>query len=98
MNTGSIYLKQGKIDLAYDFAIKSMDFAEEIGFPNAIRGASFLLYQIYKEKRQFDKALEMYEIHILMRDSITNDANQKAAIQTQLQFEYDKRQQLIVCG
>ncbi len=91
MNTGSIYLKQGKIDLAYDFAIKSMDLAEEIGFPNAIRGASFLLYQIYKEKRQFDKALEMYETHILMRDSITNDANQKAAIQTQLQFEYDKK-------
>jgi hypothetical protein len=38
------------------------------------------------------KALEMYKLHIQMKDSINNEATQKATIRQQTQHEFEKAQ------
>ncbi|MDP3555742.1 MAG: hypothetical protein Q8T03_00120, partial [Bacteroidota bacterium] len=38
------------------------------------------------------EAFEMYELEIKMRDSITNQETQKAAIKKQLQYTYEKKE------
>ena len=40
------------------------------------------------------KALEMYKLHITMKDSLNNEATQKASIQQQSKYEYEKQKVL----
>ncbi|MBC7865364.1 MAG: tetratricopeptide repeat protein, partial [Bacteroidia bacterium] len=72
-------------------AKKSFRIASELGFPASIRNASELLFKIYKKKNTPKPALEMYELFILMRDSINNEQTKKATIKSQLKYEYEKK-------
>lgn len=51
---------------------------------------STILKRIQKPK----EALEMYELHIQMRDSINNEKTQKATIRQQTKYEFEKAQLL----
>jgi serine phosphatase RsbU (regulator of sigma subunit) len=90
VNIGNLYLKNNNIKMAESKAIQAYDIAREIGFPEDTRDAAELLYKIYKKKGQWQKALEMQEIYIAMRDSINNEESQKAATKKLLQYQYEK--------
>jgi signal transduction histidine kinase len=47
------------------------------------------LSDTYKAVGQTAKALQYYELHIAVRDSITNDDNRKEAFKSQYKYEYD---------
>ena len=51
-------------------------------------GAAPVIAQIAKKQGDFQKALEMYELYILMRDSINNEETQKANIRQQTKYEF----------
>lgn len=88
-NIGNTLVKQGEITLAAIYAKRSMHTAEELGFPENIRNAATLLKKIYKKQNNFQKAFEMYELEVKMRDSINNEETQKAAVKKQMQYQYE---------
>jgi len=65
--------------------------SKELGYPKSIKRASNLLYFIYSKTGKYKDALNMYEVHIQMRDSINNESTQKAAIKQSMQYEYEKQ-------
>jgi len=67
-------------------------FAQEIGSPQFISNNSGLLSNIAKQQGNYEEALEMFELYILMRDSIKNEKTQKAAIRQQTKYEFEKAQ------
>ncbi|MAO31933.1 MAG: hypothetical protein CL824_00365 [Crocinitomicaceae bacterium] len=54
-------------------AQKTFDLAYEIGDVQLLKKASYFLYKIYKKENNLDKALEMYEVFVEMRDSLSGD-------------------------
>lgn len=90
-NIGIIYNMMGDHDQAILYGKEALAVAEEAGIVSQIRFASKLLYMAYKSKGQFGKALEMYEMYIVMRDSLLNEENTRAAIETKLQYDYEKQ-------
>jgi tetratricopeptide (TPR) repeat protein len=88
---GQVYFKEGNIKMAFDYALKSMVVAQELGYPASIKRSAELLNKVYKKQGKYKEASEMFELFIQMRDSLNNLALQKAAVQKEMQFEYEQK-------
>ncbi|WP_170227947.1 tetratricopeptide repeat protein [Vicingus serpentipes] len=90
-NISKIYLSQGKLNIAKEYALKAFKIAKEIGQPDKLKTAAEICSDIYKKQGEGMKALDMFKLHIQMRDSINNKENQKVTIQQQAKYEYEKQ-------
>lgn len=88
----SLEAKLGKWEIAKEKTMRAYNMALAKGYVYEIRDLSILLSSINKNEGNYQKALEMYELHIQMRDSIKNEETQKAAIRQQTKYEFEKQQ------
>ena len=102
-NIGVIELERGALTSALNYGMRGLEIAREIGSPRRISMSSRLMSKVAKKQgnlttdpvlrqARFQEALEMYELHILMRDSIKNEETQKASIRQQTKYEFEKAQ------
>jgi len=91
-NIGYVYMSQGELTNAFNYGLRGLEIAREIGSPRWISDNSGLLSKVAKKQGNYEEALEMYELHIQMRDSIKNEATQKATIRQQTKYEFEKAQ------
>ena len=91
INIGDIYHKRGQLKEALAYSLKSLTISQQIGSPERIKYASSLLSYIYETQSKGMKALEMYKLHIKMKDSLNNEETQKAATQQQAKYAYEKQ-------
>jgi serine phosphatase RsbU (regulator of sigma subunit) len=89
-NIASVYISMGKLNDALSHAKKSLDLAQEIGYPMDIQNASESLYKIYNIKSDFKNALLYHELYVAMRDSLHNENNERAILSQALKYEYEK--------
>lgn len=92
VNIGKVYNKQKKYQNAIKYAQKSFIISKEIGAPERIQKAADLLYNAYKRIGNHSEALKYYEEYIAMRDSLNNDEVTKKAIQSSLQYDFEKKE------
>ena len=90
-NIGKVYLRQSKINEAFQYAVISMKVAKESNSPENILAASQLLKLIYIRKGDFKKALEMTDLFIDLSFSIEKENSRKIAIQKEFQYAYEKK-------
>ena len=76
---------------ALPYAKRSFDLAIISNLPTRIMNSANTLRKAYTGTNQPAKALEIYEVYILTRDSIDSKANRKAVIKNQIQTEYEKK-------
>lgn len=88
-NLSNIYFSEKRYEKALQIGNRSLLLAHEIGSTEGIRNAEQLLYSIYKAKGEFKDAIEHYERYIVFRDSVLNDETKKAALEKQVQYEFD---------
>ncbi len=93
-NIGNIEFINGKINDAEKHGQYSLELSREIGYPENIQRAAFLLSNVYEKEQKGMPALEMYKLYILMRDSINNEETQKANAQLQARFIYEKQKSI----
>jgi tetratricopeptide (TPR) repeat protein len=91
INLSALSIETKKYDEALTYALKSMEISKTIKYPENIRESAHKLYTIYKTKKDYQKAVQNYELFIQMRDSINNESNRKASIKSQLKYEYEKQ-------
>ncbi|MDF1672286.1 MAG: tetratricopeptide repeat protein [Vicingaceae bacterium] len=91
-NLGNLEFLRNNIKAAEEYGLRSFSLAQEIGYPNKINSAANLLSNVYEKQGKGMKALEMYKLAIVMRDSTINEENQKATIRQQTQYEFEKEQ------
>lgn len=91
LSLADIYREQGKTEEAYEFSIKAFNLANTTGAALEKRDAANLLWKLYAQKSNFQKALEMHELFIQTRDSLESEENQKEVIRQQYQYEYEKQ-------
>lgn len=94
VNIGDILLNKGLINGAKGalfYAQKSLELGQKLGFSESVKYSTNLLSKIYEKQNNGLKALEMYKLHIQMRDSINNEETKKATAQQQAKYEYEKQ-------
>lgn len=96
-NIGQIALDQGVIlgdGGALSMTKKSLEIAQEIGYPRSIKFAAALLSAIYEKQGNHKKALEMRNLEIQMRDSLASEEAIKAIAKQEAKYEYEKQKAL----
>ena len=92
---GTLHFNQNDLDKAAYYSQKSLALAKAIDSPFAITAAAALASDVYKALNQWNKAFEMKELHIKMRDSVNNVESQKNVIRQQAKYEIEKKEQAI---
>jgi len=90
-NISSTEYNRGNIIAAERIAKRGLIMGQEIGYPGEIKNSAKLLSDIYKKQNKGIKALKMFKLYVTMSDSIYNEATQKASVQQQAQYEYEKQ-------
>lgn len=90
VNIGNIHNAKNNLDSALTYGLQSLEFAKASGSPDNIKRASQLLYDVYKKKGVYEKALEMHELILVMSDSLLNLETRKATYRQQVKYEFDK--------
>lgn len=92
INLARAFFMSGNYSKANVLAQTALQMSQELGYPNSIRDAAKLLYELAKEKGDFKTALFMNELFVTMRDSIANLENEKLTFRQQTKFEFEKAQ------
>ncbi len=85
---------QGNYKQAIDYGNQAFQLAEEIGDIEYSKDISWDLYGSYKAVGNHQKALEMHELSIALRDSILSEKNQRASIEQEYKYDYEKQKAL----
>ena len=88
---GEVRLATGQLKEAEKSVLASLELARELGFPEVISNCCRTLARIYQLQGNYPQAYRMLQEHQLMKDSILNDINKKAAMKLSLQFEFEKK-------
>lgn len=87
---GSFYHQEGNYTKALKYVSEALDLAKEIEAIKQIEDAAGNLYLIYKDLGKPEKALEMHELYIEMRDSILNEESRRDVLKQEFQYQYEK--------
>ena len=88
------FLNLNNLDSARFFAENAYQLSIEASYPEQQQEAAKMLRIYYERKKNFEKALHYSDIYILLKDSLVNEGNKKAALKQSLQYEYDKQKVL----
>ena len=94
-NLSKTYLKLKDYATAEHYAFIALKMAEDIGDIETIIDANMLLSILYEQTSDFKKSLNYYHKFISIRDSIYNEENLKNTVQTQLQFDFEKKEMIV---
>ena len=92
-NISSYLLNHGQTAAALANSNKAFKLADNTGQPDLIMRSASSLKKIYKKQNKYKEALEMYELEVKMKDSLSNETTRKAAVKKQLQIEYEMQAQ-----
>ncbi len=90
-NQSNLVLARNQYSTSIRYNARALSIAEDIGVPVNIRDAANSLYQAYKSNGELDKALEMHELYLKMKDSIENDNIQRKIIEQEFRNEFEKQ-------
>ncbi len=90
-NIAKLHFDRKNYGKALEVATEGLNVAKMGGSIYNVMQLSELLSRIYKVKGDSKNALSSYELYIAMRDSVTNEETQKAAVKSQLKYEFEKK-------
>ena len=91
---GDLYLTMKDNNKAEKYTAEGLRITEKLGVLEGIQGANEKLSEICARTGREKKALEYYKTAILIKDSIYNKENAKKLVQSQMQYEFDKKEAL----
>ncbi len=91
---GSVYNKTGQLTEAVEYLSRSVTIGEELGMPEIIMAASEVLSKVYEKQNNFRKAYNFQVLFKQMSDSLNNAENLKKITQLEMQYEFDKQQEI----
>lgn len=91
---GHLELEKGNFSKSERYAEEAMDYAQKSYNIRFIRTTYELLQDIYTEKQDYKKALEVNVLYNQFKDSIYNDEVRTKALETSVEFEYEKQKEI----
>lgn len=93
-NIAHIYYDDNNMIQSAAYGKKALTLAKENKHAANIKKSAELLARVYENLNKGMEALEMYKLFISTRDTIANIQTQKATIEQNLQYEFDKKEAL----
>ncbi|MBK7854275.1 MAG: tetratricopeptide repeat protein [Bacteroidetes bacterium] len=91
---GAIYLKLKEYKKANIYVDKGLELAKEINGMAELKDSYYNLAAMNENTGDYKMAYRNYKMHILYRDSLLNEENTKKTVQSQMQYESDKKEAL----
>lgn len=92
INIGAICIELKKYNEAEQHLNIAKEKALEMGLIFSLEECYNVLTTLYTKTNRFKEAFEAYQKQITYRDSIMSEKNQKALVEKEMQFEFDKKQ------
>jgi serine phosphatase RsbU (regulator of sigma subunit)/Tfp pilus assembly protein PilF len=90
------YFLSGETKRALTSGLSSLELSRQLPYPENIRNAAAVLKRIYVQLDQPREALEMFELYIRMRDSLSNEEKRKIVLKSEFKYEFEKKEALLV--
>ncbi|WP_258104156.1 tetratricopeptide repeat-containing sensor histidine kinase [Marinoscillum sp. MHG1-6] len=87
-----LYREQGSIEKAIEKSLASVALAKQMGLKEQIMDASYMLYELHKERGHFQKALNFYLDYSSYKDSITNLESVQQMANLRTEYEVGQKQ------
>jgi tetratricopeptide (TPR) repeat protein len=91
-NIGDAYILQKKYDIAKKYLLESKALSTQIGNHDVLRDTYRALAVLYKDQNNYKEAYDNYNNYIAYRDSLNNEEADKKIVQSQMNFEFDKKE------
>lgn len=92
INIGDIYLKQNKNEEATDYLKKGLQLAKETGNKYRIKESYNAISRLDSTMTNWKSAYDNNKMYYLYRDSLINEVNTKKIVETQMQYEFNKKE------
>ncbi|MDP2672264.1 MAG: tetratricopeptide repeat protein [Nanoarchaeota archaeon] len=92
LSMGEIYLKNKDPTGAIEYLKKADNISKEIGNPSLQKDIYETFYQIYKEKKDFEKSLEYHTLFSQTKDSLLNEKSYKQVAELSTIYETEKKE------
>ena len=92
---GELFFLEKKYKEAERFCLQSLKIAQELGYPESIRNSSKELSEIYSAENNFKDAFSMHQLFKQMSDSIINDETKKLSLRKEMQYDFQKKEDLL---
>lgn len=92
INFASLLSEQKKFKEAEVHADKALKLAQKLNDLEGLKEIHFILSEIYKNTGRPEKALESYRNYVTEKDSLINEENSKQILQTQMQYDYERKE------
>lgn len=90
-NLADLYTQINQPDQAIYYAEKAKALAEDLGILPVISATSATLYEAYKKKKNFEKALQFHELYKIYEDSVRSENSLRAAELEQYNFSLERK-------
>ncbi len=91
-NIGEVYIKQKKYKEAEQYLFKARDLPRKIGYKECLSQVYGDLTELDSAMGNFKGAYENHKLFVLYRDSIDNEETRKKTIQTQMTYDFEKKE------
>ncbi len=90
--TGQVYLNQKKYKEAKDCFLKAKELSKAMGSKLYLKDSYSLLTELDSANHNYKGAYENHKLYILYRDSIDNETTRKKIVQTQMTYDFEKKE------
>ena len=91
---GDIYFEQKNYDKALENTNKSLALAKELEVIEQVQNAEKRLSEIYEKQNNIVESLKHFKLYSIAKDSVVNAENIRNGVRTEMNFEFDKKQNL----
>ena len=92
-NLGNLHIETGEYDQAEKYYIEAVAYAKEVIANDLEKDAYLGLYKIARKKNEMAKALDYFEKHTAMKDSIFNSSRDEEINNIKMQYALQKQEE-----
>jgi adenylate cyclase len=89
---GNLYQVKGDHAQALAYGERALLIAREVEDITVLKDVAEMLYTSYKAMGRSTKALEMYEVHVQLRDSLTREDAKREVMRHEFNYEFEKKE------
>jgi tetratricopeptide (TPR) repeat protein len=92
LNIGDAYYKMNKLKEAKEYMLKAEVISNEIGYKSCLKEIYLRLMEIDEIQGNYKEAYSHNKMYILYRDSLNNEETRKNTIQSQMTYDFEKKE------
>jgi len=94
-NMGNYHRLRKEYPKAIEYGNRALAVAREVGNAGLQKDVANMLYETYAASGNHCMALEMFQLHRLMTDSLESIESQQSVMRQQFQYDFDKKEALL---